>query len=336
MELFDNQSWDELSHPVRWGEAIRPAMEELETCLPALLGADIWLYRNVSWSDLARIGESGAHPHAGNVWPLMYMIGCRHNVLFGVHLKACRNEITGKKGWKTVVRAENGLHCISYAVDTKNPVSMELLLQDICQEVRKARNYQSPKWQCVAGPARLSEEAAYLSNLVKVEKGVWIPTDYGEDAGLITLFTVGKDGKTERSICWSPSTQRALCDTKAEPAPLQARIKQLERGLAYHKAYAAEAVQRLAEISLEDYFRDCPEVDASDLAKLQTALGLQKGCQFRTAAASLFRFMRQAKNRTAVKQLRPLVGMLALPIARMDDKERFIVMEKFRKGQFIV
>ena len=62
MNLFDNQSWNELSRPVRWGKSIRPAKEVLEARRPALLGVGGWLYRNVSWSDLQRIGEPGEYP----------------------------------------------------------------------------------------------------------------------------------------------------------------------------------------------------------------------------------------------------------------------------------
>ena len=320
MRQFNDRFWDELSRPARWGKPIRPAMEELETRLPALLGAGAWLYRNVSWSDLARIGESGTHPPAGCAWPLMYMVGYYSKARLGICLKARKGYVLGSKGWKTVFSAAEGLPCVLYAVDPEAPASMELVLKDICREALEVRRRQKLKWQCTAGPARLSKEALCLagSSLVKEVNGVWLPTEHGEDAGLITLFTAGKDGKTERSMRWSPSTQKALSSAKDGPVPLQARIKQLEQGLAGQDACAAKAVQRLAEMPLADYFRGCLGVDTPDLAKLQTTLGLGKGCLFRTAAAALFRRMQQVGDREKMEQLRPLVKMLAMPVARVD------------------
>ena len=74
---------------------------------------------------------------------------------------------------------------------------MEQVLNDICQEIRKARRRGIPKWKCTTSPASLNKDA-----------------------------------------------------------------------------FAAEAVRSLAEMPLEDYFRDCPEVSADDLAKLQRTLSL--------------------------------------------------------------
>lgn len=337
MKLFYRQSWDELSRPERWGEAVRPAMEELEARLPAMLDASAWLYRNVSWSDLARIGEPGTHPPAGSVWPLMYMVGRYKKALLGVCLIAGKGCAPGSKSWKNVFFAAKGLPCILYAVDPEVPASMEAVLKDICRENFKARRKTERTWECIAGPAHIRQEAARLAGrgLVKEENGVWLPTERGEDAGLITLFTAGTAGKTERSIRWTPSTQKALSGGRAGPVPLQARIKRLELGLACQDAWAAETVQRLAEMPLADYFRGCPEVKGPDLARLQTALGLENGCLFRTAAAALFRCMQQAGDGGKREQLRLLAGMLALPVARMDEEERSFVVETFRKGQIL-
>ena len=60
MNLFDNQSWNELSRPVRWGKSIRPAMEVLEarlSCWASGAGC-IEMFRGLTWSGSGSQGDT--------------------------------------------------------------------------------------------------------------------------------------------------------------------------------------------------------------------------------------------------------------------------------------
>lgn len=333
MQLYQNQSWNEIAQPVRWKEAIRPAMAELEARLPGMLGADIWLHRNVSRSDLDRITGPQEYPAGGKCWPLMYLVCYYRKALFGVQL-----EVRDGVNWKMETRIADGLSCFRYAIDAKRPSEdLERVLKDISEEAYKAKRKQKPLWQCSSRLIHMkweNERRRLLERgLVRLEEGVWHPTERGEDVGLITCLTVGKGGVTKRELRWSLSTEKMVMGIKESgPISLQARFDQLEQGLSCRDSNAAKMVQQLAEMPLADYILG-PDVNESDLIKLQNALGLQSGCVFRTAAAALYRRLHEARSAEEKESLMPLVGLLALPIANMKQENKASVMRKFRRGR---
>ena len=335
MNLFNNQSWDDLTHPVRWDKGLRQAMGELEARLPGMLGAGIWLHRNVSRYDLEQIDEPGAHPPMGKEWPLMYLV-CRYRkALLGFQLVKRERCNSGGMPWKTTDSVAKGILCFRYVIDAEEPdVDLDRIMKDICVEARKIKK---PLWRCSGNPVHFGKEGRCLTErgLVKEEAGVWLPTERGEDCGLMTLFTVKQDGKTTRELRWSPSTWKALTgNEETGPIPFQMRVDRLERGLASCDAYAAEAVRHLAEMPLKEYFRSCPEVSLHDMYTLRMELGLWNTCLFRSAATALYRRLLQAESKAEKDKLMPLLKLLALPIAKLDETERRLVVKKFRKGPF--
>lgn len=331
MMIFPNQSWDEIARPARWDEAIRPAMAELESRLPSMLDVDIWLHRNVSRSDLVWIKTPQKQPAGGKSWPLMYLVGYYRKVLFGFQLVVRDGE-----DWKTADSVAEGLPCFRYSIGTKAAsADLERIMKDICKEIQNVRKKQKLLWQCNSRPVHMNWERQRLleRGLIQKEAGSWFPTERGEDFGLITRLTTGKDGITKRELRWSSYTEKALTNGKETgPIPLEVRFDRLEQGLSCRDADAAKMVRQLAEMPLEDYIL-CPDVSKNDLLKLQNALGLQSGCVFRTAAAALYSRLLQAESAEEKERLMPLVGLLALPITNMKQEDKTSVMRKFRKGR---
>lgn len=343
--MFEADTWDELSRPARWADALRPAMEELENTLPGKMGAGIWLHRNVSWSDLERVGSPGVHPSAGYGWPLPYLVCSYRKALFGVLLDTVQMQGLEGKTMECFPGAvpyagtrETGLPCFCYVLDPENPNAAKQAVQDICKQAAKAVRGKTPSWKCGSSPVHPEREAegkALLRRgLAEERNGELIPTRRGEDFGLMTLFLPGPGGTVKRSIRWSPSTKRALTGGK-EPdfIPLQARAARIGQGLACRDSYAAREVLRLAEMPLEEYFRQCPDVRASDLRLLREILGLQSGCRFRTAAAALYRRMGQAEKKPETELFNNIAGFLAFPAAQFDESEKESILTNFRKGR---
>lgn len=343
MNLFGNQSWNELARPTRWDERLRPAMGALESRLPGMLGAGFWLHRNVSSSDLERIKNPGSFPPTGNAWPVMYLVCWYRKVLIGFqlvnddHNDYCDPDGTSWRYWKNTSSLAEGIPFFSYFIGADAlDETLEQAMKDICLEARKSRKQRKPLWLCTGEPIHFDKggESLAKQGLVKKEAGNWTSTERGEDCGLMTLFMVGRAGAVTRELRWSPATRKAqLCRGDPGSISFQARVEQLQRGFASCDAYAAEAVRRLAEMPLEEYFQSCPEVNLHDMRNLQKMLNLQNKCQFRTAAAALYRRMLKAKNKMDQAGLMSMLKLFALPIAKWDESERSSVLENFRKGR---
>lgn len=336
MKMCQNQSWGELSRPARWRPAVQPAMEALEKQLPSLLGGHIWLHRNVSWSDLNRIGDASAHPQAGRGWPLQYLVCDYRKALFAIRLVAPNPNQRLKLAFTTFESRMQGIPCFNYRFDPKKPEDIQKIMENVQKEVRNA--LRNPKaWQCATSPVHAGWETDRLARLGFCEAagGGWIPTQRGEDAGLITLFRKGKDGAAQPELRWSAPTRQALLGSlEPGPIPLNVREARLGRELASSDYFAAQAVRQLAEMPLEDYFRDCPEVQQADLEKLQKTLGLGRGCLFRTAAAALYRRLKSVRDAREENRVLLLAGLLAMPASRLEQKDKNTVIQKFREGRF--
>ena len=318
--------WQELTRPGRWPKSLRPAMAGLEARLPGMMGVNIWLHRNVSVSDLELIGNPSVSPTADELWPLMYLVCRFRKALLGVQLVNRKEQDT----WKVETLIMEGVPCFSYAIDTENPAAdLESILDDLNEEARKLQKRQKPLWQCRSNLVRMDKEGRILMErgLVEERAGSPIPTQRGEDCGLMTLFVKGRAPE----VRCSPSTWRALIGGRTNPASLQARVERLRQGMASTDAYAAEAVLQLAEMPLEDYFRPFPEVSPQDLNHLRKALGLPDACRFRTAAAELCHRLSWEGDPGKRSRLHTLLALLAMPIAGSSDQENKIVLKNFRK-----
>jgi len=330
MDLFEGQRWDELSQPVQWNKRLGPVMEALEARLPSMLGSGIRLHRNVSWSDLEPVEGPKEYPVGGVDWPLMYLV-CRYQkVLFGFSLEE-RDELS--LGWKTIGNAVKGIPYFSYAIAPDDPSDLEALLRDIVGEMAYI---WKPIWQCATLQVHPEgEDCSLISRrLVSEAENGWLPTELGEDCGLIALFT-NDGGRVRQETHWSDATRKDLLGSReSKLIPLQIRENRLEKGLASSEAAAAKAVSEMAGLPLSDYLLSCPYITQADLQKLQTVLGLPDGCSFLRAAAALYRRIAETPDEMGKARLTPLMGLLSLPLISPDEMESNLLLTSFRKGRF--
>lgn len=98
----------------------------------------------------------------------------------------------------------------------------------------------------------------------------WVPTEYGGSLGLLPGFRADKNGRVRQLICCARDNIDGLREVITwgepdspppvkEPGTLSRRIDMAKRGVTAHIDGMTDMVRQLAEMPLQDYFRNDPE-----------------------------------------------------------------------------